>query len=78
MRHYQRGPDGWPLGKPVDELFKQAYGPIPAATHFQHPSCRFEEPVEIIGWDWSTTFHRWGAYVVFADGWRGFTWPKTS
>ena len=26
-------------------------------------------------WNYSVTFHRWGAIVTLADGWTGYTWP---
>lgn len=70
---YQRADDGFPVG--ADFVLKAAYGQIPDAKHFQSPSGMVQEPVEVIGWEWSNTFGRWGARVRFADGWKGMTWP---
>lgn len=70
---YQRGADGFPEGS--DELQRAAWGPIPAATEFLH-GYGYETPTRVYGWDWSDTFGQWGAVVEFADGWRGWTWPR--
>lgn len=69
----QRGYDGYPVG--ADALLRQACGPIPEAELFQHPSAAPQKPVELLGWDWSVTFGRWSALVIFADGWHGYTYP---
>lgn len=50
---------------------------IPAAEYFQHNMAGYEKPVEIHGWQWSSTFGKWSALVTFANGWHGFTYPKT-
>jgi hypothetical protein len=74
-RLYQRGEDGYPLGS--DDILRQAYGPIPEATKFQHGrGYGYEEPAEVHGWQWSNDFGRWSALVTFADGWHGFTYPS--
>lgn len=49
--------------------------PIPPPGRFLH-AYGYETPTEILGYDWGTTFGRWGAYVTFADGWSGFTYPE--
>lgn len=36
----------------------------------------YETPEEIIRWEWSSTFGRWGALVRFKDGTQVFTYPK--
>lgn len=69
----QRGADGYPVG--ADKVLRDAYGPIPEAGLFQHPRMPPQKPTQLVGWDWSVTFGRWSALVVFADGWRGFTYP---
>lgn len=43
---------------------------------FQH-GYTYETPTKIHKWEWSITFNCWSALVEFADGWRGFTYPKT-
>lgn len=48
---------------------------LESATEFQQ-AYHYERPVAFHGWNWSTTFQRWGALVTFADGWHGFTYPK--
>jgi hypothetical protein len=56
---------------------EHSYLPKPeSATEYQH-SWGFEKPVNLGEWQWSTTFGRWGRIVTFADGWTGYTWPKT-
>jgi hypothetical protein len=35
----------------------------------------YEKPVAFHRWQWSNTFNRWGAFVTFANGWHGFTFP---
>lgn len=64
-----------------DRLFREAYGAdwgkSRNATEFWNGiKYRDEKPVEFHGWEWSEDFKRWGALVTFADGWRGYTWPK--
>lgn len=77
MNLYQRGLDGFPLG--ADRVMREAYGQIPDATNFQHHrNFGYEKPTVVHGWQWSTTFGRWGAVVTFADGWHGRTWPDQS
>lgn len=71
----QRGADGYPVG--ADALMRQAWGPIPAATEFQHhDGSGYKVPLQVHGWSWSTTFGSWSAQVTFQDGWKGYTWPK--
>ena len=70
---YQRAEDGYPVG--ADATMRQAYGPIPEATEFQHGTGGRAKPVEIHGWQWSNDFGRWSALVTFEDGWHGFTYP---
>lgn len=48
---------------------------IPPAGRFLHRN-GYETPTTIRGYDWSSDFGRWGAYVTFADGWSGFTFPE--
>jgi len=50
---------------------------IPEAELFQCGTGSYAAPVEVHGWQWSTTFGRWSALCTFADGWHGFTYPKT-
>lgn len=69
----QRGDDGFPVG--AESVMRKAWGKIPDATEFQK-GLRLEVPAEVHGWSWSTTFGRWSAYVTFADGWEGYTYPK--
>lgn len=56
-------------------MMREAYGPIPDAEMFQHDPGGPQRPIEVHGWDWSTTFGRWSALVTFEDGWHGFTYP---
>lgn len=53
------------------------YGPIPeGAVKFQK-DLGYKPVYEILGWAWSTTFRRWGAFVWFErDGWIVFTYPE--
>ena len=75
MNLRQRGADGFPIG--ADQFMRNAYGPIPESTKFQHHrNYAYETAIEVHGWQWSTTFNRWSARVTFADGWTGFTWPE--
>ena len=75
MKLYQRGADGFPIGS--DKVMRDFYGPIPNSTRFQsNDSYRYEKPLQIHGWQWSTTFNRWSALVEFENGWTGFTWPE--
>lgn len=62
--------------KPAKTLGIDRYPDIPDAALFQH-RYGFEEPAEVHGWEWSTTFGRWSALVTFDDGWHGFTFPRT-
>lgn len=73
---WRRDAEGWPM--PSDEVLRKAYGKIPAAVggKFQH-NYGHELPVAVHGYQWSTTFGRWGALVTFADGWHGYTYPAT-
>jgi len=48
--------------KPKADLWQRDYG---------------YQPAEVIKWDFSTTFGRWGALVRFADGFECYTFPKT-
>lgn len=73
-RLIQRAPDGYPVG--ADRILREAYGPIPDTKLFQH-NYGYEIPMCVFGWDWSHTFHRWSALVMFYDGWQGWTWPLT-
>lgn len=36
----------------------------------------FEIPESVERWEFSTTFGRWGAVVIFSDGTRLFTYPR--
>ena len=47
-----------------------------AATEYQS-GWSYEKPVALGDWEWSSTFGRWGRNVTFANGWSGYTWPKT-
>lgn len=53
----------------------RSYPPIPHAEMFFH-NYGHEKPTAVYGWQWSTTFGRWSAFVTFTDGWQGFTYPK--
>lgn len=55
------------------------YPPIPAHTgRFYGVNGRHYgyAPAEIIKWDWSVTFGRWGAYVMQSDGSTIYTYPE--
>jgi hypothetical protein len=60
----------------ADQTFRAARPPIPRTTLFQR-TYSYRPVREIVYWDWDTTFGRWGAVVVFPDGVRLWTWPKT-
>ena len=66
----------WNATKEVKEG-RNEWGAIPDATRFllgtQHG---YAVPLEIHGWQWSTTFGRWSALVTFQDGWHGYTYPE--
>lgn len=38
---------------------------------------KWEKPVKVHDWSWSGTFGAWAALVTFADGWHGYSYPKT-
>jgi len=38
----------------------------------------YEKPEKIIRWDWSYTFSKWVALVIFKDGARSYSYPKRS
>lgn len=63
----------------TDAIARETYGKdwerVKDAELFQH-NYGYEKPVEIHGFQWSTTFWRWSALVTFSDGWHGYTWPK--
>lgn len=69
----QRGEDGYPVG--ADAGMRQTYGRIPDDALFQTFDGGCARPEVIHGWQWSATFRRWCALVVFAGGQRGFTFP---
>lgn len=48
----------------------------PSAELYQH-NYGYEKPIALDRWEWSVTFGRWSRLVTFADGWHGFTYPKT-
>jgi hypothetical protein len=81
---WQRDKMGWPFKKTqdgkiikADKIMQDAYGKIPMSNLFFNPNTSsYEEPVRVEGFDWSDTFHRWGASVEFKNGWKGFTWPQ--
>lgn len=51
--------------------------PHDAATLFQRPDgYGYDLAVAIDRWEWSPDHGRFGAYVTFADGWYGFTYPR--
>lgn len=54
-----------------------SYPPIEPSEWFLHRFC-VEKPLHIYGWQWSTDFGRWSAFVEFEDGWRGFTYPRSA
>jgi hypothetical protein len=66
--------DEWNASREVIEG-RNEWGPIPATDEFLHPRRGYEKPDVVRGWEWSTTFGQWGAFVMFND-WHGFTWPK--
>lgn len=70
----QRGKDGYPKG--ADDIMKKAYGKIPNSKEFQNQKYGFEKPKKVLGWEWSDTFRRWQALVIFKDGDRMWTFPK--
>ena len=51
------------------------YPDIPDGVEFQH-KYGYEIPRKVYGWEWSTTFGKWSALVLFQDGWYGFSYPK--
>lgn len=51
------------------------YPDKPKTDLFQSASGGFER-AEVIKWQWSNTFNRWGAVVRFNDGTELYTWPK--
>ena len=53
-----------------------SYPPIPDSELF-FTGWGYEKPAIVHGWDWSTTFNKWGALVTFDNGTRVFTYPKT-
>ena len=63
----------------ADALYRNAYGQdwerVKGATLFLN-KFGYEKPIEFLGWSWSNTFWSWSALVVFADGWRGYTYPR--
>lgn len=62
IRQHMRA-TGYPDKPEVDnDLYQHNYG--------------YEKPIELLEWQWSSTFGRWGRMVKFADGWFGFTYPK--
>ena len=75
IREQDLGDDRYP--KLADGVFRRSLPSIPAATEFLRD---FEyAPVrEIVYWDWSHDFSKWGAVVVFPDGRRVWTWPRPS
>lgn len=50
------------------------YPSIPEADRFYH-RYGYERPAWVYGWQRSCDFGRWGALVLFYDGWEGFTYP---
>lgn len=67
-------PDGYPQS--ADKIFRDTYPPIPfTATRFQH-GYGWATPAYVHEWQWSVTFGCWTALVTFADGWKGFTYPR--
>lgn len=51
------------------------YDPIPKTSLFLHPIEGEGIAEEVFYWQWSPTFKKWGAYVLFSDGSKYFTWP---
>lgn len=61
-------------------LDSRVKGPLPGkpenVTHFQH-GYGYRKVKEILKWDWSTTFGRWGASVIFeGEDHSVFSYPK--
>jgi len=71
---HQRGPDGYPVG--ADKIMRDAYGPIPEPDQPFWSREGFIKPVKIYGWQWSTDYHSWRAYVRFPDGTETWTSPR--
>ena len=51
--------------------------PIPENAELFQNRYAYEKPETVHGWQWSSTFGTWSALVTFADGWHGFTYPRT-
>ena len=56
---------------------KFSHPPIPDAKTFW-TGFEWKDAAKIVGWDWSTDFGKWGAFVDFGDGKVIFTFPKTN
>lgn len=53
------------------------YPPKPEHTEeYLNDHYGYEKPTELGEWQWSITFGRWSRLVTFANGWRGYTYPK--
>lgn len=52
-----------------------AYPPVPVdITHFQRDYGY--RPAKVLKWQWSSTFGKWGAFVIFdEDGYSAYTYP---
>lgn len=80
---WQRGEDGLAFkGTSDGTVVNDEYPPIPIAVdgEFQN-GLGYEKPYEVMGYDWSATFGRWGALVRFWDGKTSetvWTWPRLS
>jgi hypothetical protein len=52
--------------------------PIPLSSSLFQRGYSYHS-ANVIHWEWSTTFGKWGALVEFhSDNERTFTWPKPS
>lgn len=54
----------------------RAYPDKPESAEMYQHNYGYEKPVALDNWQWSVTFGRWSRLVTFADGWRGYTYPK--
>lgn len=69
----QRGANGYAVDSLGNEY--RGYPVIPKTTRQTLFQGSPQPPKRVIGWQWSTTFNRWSAYVEQVDGWTGFTYP---
>jgi hypothetical protein len=62
--------------KQREESILYHYPDKPEGQFYQH-HYGYEQPEWLGDWQWSTTFGRWSRLVRFADGWEGYSYPRT-